>query len=226
MLADTNLNNIHRDVLYGPIPTDKSERDSFIEEIINRAKKTFSLKSYNDAELLYSRAISIDSNNDGDSCYKYYGNRSIIRCKIRKYELALQDADMVIQINSTSSKGYLRKAQALEGQLKNKKALQYYKLAKEKCLLSDNKLVVLIDKSITNLEDLLNKPIDDKNKINLPIPIIDSHNQNNSESDSEELDISLRGYRIRADGSKTTFFNHLMTDETKDLIGDITPKRL
>ena len=39
-------------------------------------------------------------------------------------------------------------------------------------------------------------------------------------------DLSMRGYRTRKDGSKTTFFNNDLTEENKRLIGDITPKRL
>jgi hypothetical protein len=37
---------------------------------------------------------------------------------------------------------------------------------------------------------------------------------------------SLRGYKTLADGTKTTFFNNAMTEETKKLIGDIAPKKM
>ena len=36
----------------------------------------------------------------------------------------------------------------------------------------------------------------------------------------------MRGYRVKADGTKTTFFNQDLDDEAKRLIGDITPKRI
>ncbi len=36
----------------------------------------------------------------------------------------------------------------------------------------------------------------------------------------------LRGYKVTADGRKTTFFNHDLDDEAKRLIGDIRPKKL
>jgi tetratricopeptide (TPR) repeat protein len=41
--------------------------------------------------------------------------------------------------------------------------------------------------------------------------------------DEEDL---KKGYKTRADGRKTTFFNHDLDDEAKRLIGDIAPKRI
>ena len=43
--------------------------------------------------------------------------------------------------------------------------------------------------------------------------------------DEEDLG-AVRGYKTKADGSKTTFFNNDLSDEAKALIGDITPKRV
>ena len=36
----------------------------------------------------------------------------------------------------------------------------------------------------------------------------------------------MKGYKITADGKKTTFFNHDLDDEAKRLIGDIRPKKI
>ena len=36
----------------------------------------------------------------------------------------------------------------------------------------------------------------------------------------------VRGYKLRADGSKTTFFNNDLSEADRALIGDIAPKRL
>ncbi len=36
----------------------------------------------------------------------------------------------------------------------------------------------------------------------------------------------VRGYKIRSDGKKTSFFDREISDETKQLIGDIAPKRI
>jgi tetratricopeptide (TPR) repeat protein len=51
-----------------------------------------------------------------------------------------------------------------------------------------------------------------------------------SDSDDEEVDIAklggVKGYKTLADGRKTTFFNREMTEQEKNLIGDITPKAL
>ncbi|CAN0519516.1 unnamed protein product, partial [Ectocarpus sp. 8 AP-2014] len=36
----------------------------------------------------------------------------------------------------------------------------------------------------------------------------------------------MKGYKITADGKKTTYFNNDLTEEAKALIGDIAPKKL
>jgi len=49
------------------------------------------------------------------------------------------------------------------------------------------------------------------------------------DEDDEDAGISadnLRGYKVTADGRKTTFFNHDLDEQTKALIGDIKPKKL
>lgn len=47
----------------------------------------------------------------------------------------------------------------------------------------------------------------------------------------EELDVNamaghVKGYKKTSDGRKTTFFNNEMTNEVRELIGDIAPKRI
>lgn len=70
-----------------------------------------------------------------------------------------------------------------------------------------------------------------------PKPKPQTQNNNNGSSDTKmEVDddddaaeiaaANLRGYKVTADGRKTTFFNHDLDEQTKALIGDIKPKRL
>lgn len=47
-----------------------------------------------------------------------------------------------------------------------------------------------------------------------------------AEAEEEVLGDEVRGYRVLADGRKTTFFNMERTEEEKALIGDIRPKRI
>jgi activator of HSP90 ATPase len=51
-----------------------------------------------------------------------------------------------------------------------------------------------------------------------------------AESDEEDEEAlkaeNLRGYKVLADGRKTTYFNKELSEETKRLIGDIAPKKI
>ena len=44
--------------------------------------------------------------------------------------------------------------------------------------------------------------------------------------EGEKLEGAVRGYKVNANGRKTTYFNHDLDDEAKALIGDITPQRI
>jgi tetratricopeptide (TPR) repeat protein len=60
-------------------------------------------------------------------------------------------------------------------------------------------------------------------------PSKDSDGDDDSDSDDAKGsvgDFGARGYKIRADGSKTSFFDNEMDEKTKALIGDITPQKL
>ena len=46
------------------------------------------------------------------------------------------------------------------------------------------------------------------------------------EVDLETDNVNMRGYRVKADGTKTTFFNNDMSDSVKTLIGDIKPRKI
>ncbi len=47
-----------------------------------------------------------------------------------------------------------------------------------------------------------------------------------AEADGEEDGTKYRGYKMTSDGRKTTFFNNELDSQTKELIGDIAPKKL
>lgn len=50
-----------------------------------------------------------------------------------------------------------------------------------------------------------------------------------SDDEDEEATLKaeeLRGYKVLADGRKTTYFNNELSEETKKLIGDIAPKKI
>jgi len=57
----------------------------------------------------YSAAIALDPSN-----HVFFSNRSAAYCKLQAYQKALEDANECIKLNPTWSKGYGRKASALE----------------------------------------------------------------------------------------------------------------
>jgi tetratricopeptide (TPR) repeat protein len=66
-------------------------------------------------------------------------------------------------------------------------------------------------------------PSADKASATKPKPVVKKKPADDVE---EELGDEVRGYRVLADGRKTTFFNMERTEEEKALIGDIRPKRI
>ena len=231
MYSKTDLNSIHQDVLFCPIPELISDRERLVDEVLDRAKSAFTLKSYKDSEVLYTRAITITP------LKNYYSNRCITRIKMDKLLDAEQDADKVISLDSDWCKGYFRKAQVYELLKEYQNAIDYYLKADNKSL--DDKFKLSITVKIKEIEGLVEKEKDnttDNKNIEL------SENQRliqdrkrkqgkkivedivyDNGTDSED-DVNMRGYRVKDDGSKTTFFNHNQTDLEKKLIGDITPK--
>ena len=145
MYSSTKLNSIHSDILFCPIPDTVNEKKTLLSEVITRAKDAFRLKSYQDADLLYSRAITITPDDT------YYANRSLIRLKLNNIGEANRDANKVIELNPDWAKGYFRKAQILEKQEEYKDAIHYYKLSLARTLYKR----FLITPSLTSFERVI-----------------------------------------------------------------------
>ena len=233
MYRNTDLNSIHQDVLNCPIPDLTTDRERLVNEVLERAKSAFKLKSYKDAELLYTRAITINP------IKNYYSNRCITRIKMDKLLDAEQDADKVISLDNEWCKGYFRKAQVYELLKEFQNAINYYLKSSNKS--SDDNFKLSIQVKIRQIRDRMEmEPIN--SQINKSNDLSENHrltqdrksNKNNKvvedivydNGSSSDDEINMRGYRIKKDGSKTTFFNHEQTELEKKLIGDIKPKLL
>ncbi len=70
--------------------------------------KALAAKNYEEAIEAYTKAIAINNKD-----HTYFSNRSMAHLYNGSPDLAVQDADMCIQINPSWAKGYLRKGQAL-----------------------------------------------------------------------------------------------------------------
>ncbi len=244
--SQTNLNSIHSDVLFCPIPDEPEAQNSLLDEVLSRATDAFRLKAYHDANLLYSRALKLDPKAN------IYANRSLTNLKQGQYQQAVKDAECAIDLDPTWPKAYYRKAQAYEMMESYRKALEYYHYSLDKTndldtQNPDGSLVKCLEGKIKQLTSLVNQPNGDNEANNVTtmsnrIPPTgnetkyvyrdednDSNDSENSEDNNDNNDnngLEMRGYRVREDGSKTTFFNHEMSEEERQLIGDVRPQKI
>ncbi|KAL3665919.1 hypothetical protein V7S43_009339 [Phytophthora oleae] len=231
----------HSDVLHGPIPTDIRELEKLVAELKRRGNAAFQQKALEEAEALYTRAIAVNESNTQQNQHIFFANRSAARCSMGKIAQALQDTEDCIALDERYSKGFFRKAQALVKLGRFKEALAALDIAKE--LEPSNKSVVTM---YSKVQDMAKKetekpaaPAPKKVVTRVEVPQTSSApaaptkpaaatatNSKVVDEDDAEIVGHVRGYKKLADGRVTTFFNNELTEEAKQLIGDIAPKKV
>ena len=236
------LASAHRDVLEAAIPETVEGQAKLVEELKNRARAAVGYKSWKDADLLYSKALEISSD------AALHSNLSLVKFNMGLFDDARKEAQQAVQSDGTYVKAFWRLSQALtklhrtddaietiqrgitiepdnKAFLKELAKLQQQK--KEEIDLMEVEPVVDPDVTTTQLNSTTepavanqtkkqNKVLNGKNSDSLPTTMTD-----NEFSKSDHI----KGYKI-VNGKKTSFFHNEMTDEVKELIGDIAPKRL
>ncbi|OWZ20396.1 Heat shock protein90 [Phytophthora megakarya] len=149
---------------------------------------------------------------------------------------ALEDADACIALDATYAKGFFRKAQALVRLGRFKEALAVLDTAKT--LEPSNKSVTTL---YTKVQEMAKKekdapPAPAPKKVVSRVEVAQTSSANaapvkpapNSTVVDEDAEVvgNVRGYKKLADGRVTTFFNNELTEEAKQLIGDIAPKKV
>lgn len=76
----------------------------------NKGNQALNENNFTEALAAYTEAIALDASN-----HVLYSNRSAAYAKASQFELALEDAEKTIALNSTWPKGYSRKGAALTG---------------------------------------------------------------------------------------------------------------
>uniref|UniRef100_M4BXX9 Activator of Hsp90 ATPase AHSA1-like N-terminal domain-containing protein n=1 Tax=Hyaloperonospora arabidopsidis (strain Emoy2) TaxID=559515 RepID=M4BXX9_HYAAE len=227
----------HSDVLHGAIPSDPTELEHLVAEIKRRGNAAFQQNALEEAEVLYTRALAVTESHSMPNRHIFYANRSAARCSMGKAEQALEDADACVALDAAYAKGLFRKAQALVKLERYREALVV--LDDAKALEPSNKSVTLL---FAKVQELATKqkgaPVVAPSKKVMtrvqetrssPAP---SATRTTSTADSsvveEDAEIigHVRGYKKLADGRVTTFFNNELTEEAKQLIGDIAPKQV
>lgn len=215
--------NRHADVL-NEEPKDDEAKIRLVEEIKNRAKGAFAQKDMPSAELLYGKAISVLDTMPGKQEAALYSNRAMVRLNMNKVEESLQDSKKCLDVDPKFGKAWHRKAQALVRLNEWDEAIV---AAEEGAKLEPGNKAFpeMIEKAKKDKE----KDVEDKAKLKRDAQDVrvELHNastarappvkKDKKEGDAEE-DSSMRGYKTRADGKKTSYFHTDISDEAKKLI--------
>ncbi|POM63366.1 Hsp90-like protein, partial [Phytophthora palmivora] len=228
----------HSDVLHGPVPTNPTELENLVAELKRRGNAAFQQKALEEAEVLYTRAIAVNESNQQHNQHIFFANRSAARCSMGKAAQALEDAEACVALDSTYAKGFFRKAQALVKLGRFKEALAV--LDNAKALEPSNKSVTTL---YTKVQEMAKKekdtpPAPAPKKVVTRVEVAQSTSVNSATASKatassstvvdEDAEVvgNVRGYKKLADGRVTTFFNNELTEEAKQLIGDIAPKKV
>ena len=161
---------------------------------------------------------------------------------------ALEDADEAVKFDPMYLKGHWRQGQAFTACGNSSSALKSFEKALE--LEPENKALkkeVQVAKERKEQEEKLMEATSaatesaDNNEINLPKEKSESAKQTTSKpkqstskatiEDKDDEGVftksdHVRGYKIRSDGKKTSYFDREISDEAKAMIGDIAPKKI
>ena len=92
------------------------------DSLKQQGNSAFAAGKFEDAIEHFSRAIDLDSSN-----HVLFSNRSASQASLKRFELALEDAEKAISIKPDWPKGYSRKGAALHGLGKLAEAIAVYK---------------------------------------------------------------------------------------------------
>lgn len=212
--------SLHRDVLDAS-PSDEAGKAKLIAELRDRAKSSIGQKIYPAADALYSKAIEVSPD------ATLYANRSMVRLAMGKADEALADADKAVESDAGYSKAFYRKGQSLDRLKRFAEAVDAYEAGA--ALEPENKTFKTLAakaQSAAEAQAAEPPPLKDDKPAPLKMPVVVPKGWEKPKEKAAEGSKGgeMRGYKVTADGRKTTFFNNDLDDEAKALIGDIAPK--
>ena len=185
----------------------------------------------------------------------FYSNRSLCRLQMNRSSEALEDADEAVISDPSYVKAHWRRGQAATACENFSLAVDAYRsalkldpsnkaLAKEVTASEKRKAEaerLMAETAATGAEEGCDKAVAESKKVT----VVDETNKKGKADKGQkklststaatvsEEDISVfsksdhvRGYKIRSDGKKTSYFDNELDENTKQLIGDITPKMI
>ncbi len=184
-----------------------------------------------------------------------YANRAAVRLSLNLADAALEDANKAVELDKAYSKAYYRKGQAHNAKREYAAALQAFETGMQ-LDPSNKTFKVLAAKAKeaaakAKVEEATKAAEPAVVKTPPPPPPASTASTTSSrtsaapkkkasptdaaatpkggEDDDEEVKLKaeeMRGYKVLADGRKTTYFNNVLSEDAKRLIGDIAPKKI
>lgn len=232
----------HRDVLEAPIPDSDDAKARLVEELKNRGRAAVGAKSWRDASLLYKKATEISPD---DAIL--YSNLALTQINMGMYEQARVNAERSTELDASYLKGFWRLGQALAKLNRTDEALEAMQkaLALEPTNKALAKEVARLQAQVKEEEELMKMDIDtpsNETKVELPPPVKPKTTSTPTkkpesstkkpecmEEDAEDglftQSDHVRGYKV-VNGKKTSYFHRELSEEEKNMIGDIAPKRI
>lgn len=235
-MNNSPFSNYHNDILSAD-PQSVDGKNSLVQEIKERSKNAIKYKKFDEALFLYSKALEILSSIEGSTKEAGIINANMAMCyhSMGKYNDAVSSGKLAISNDPTYVKGYYRIAVACI-------ALKNYGDARESLIKGleidpDNK-EMLEQMNIVQGSEFSNGTVNCSNTSTSATTTTTIRTTNSTSNitpkvkeDKEVIPIDdpnekIRGYKLKSDGRKTTFFDHELDENTKKLIGDIAPKKI
>jgi len=238
----------HRDVLEATPDTDDSKA-RLVEELQSRGRAAVGAKSWMDAKLLYEKALTIAA---AEKVALLESNLSLVNKSMGDFEAARKNAEKATKADPKYVKGWWRLGQALQSLHRHEDALDALKKAKvldptNKALVKECQKVAKKVEENRKLMETAPPPTSESTtsttttattktttKSPAPAPAAKAKPatekkpaSKNAEGDENLFTKSdaIRGYKI-VNGKKTSYFHNELTEEAKNLIGDIAPKKI
>lgn len=248
-----SVGGLHSDIMNAE-PESKDSATRLINEIKDRAKSSIKFKDYPSAVKLYDKAVEVAKVAEltANEHAILFANKSMVLLSMNKGADALEAANLAIATDGTYVKAYYRKAMAsiqlcnysdaasaLESGLvlapDDKELLQQRSKVEE--LIRSGPIAKpsasSAAKATTSTAYMSSSSSSSSSSIVPPSTSSSSSSSSTSKSalvadkgEDDETTEKIRGYRIKEDGTKTTFFNRDIDETAKSLIGDIRPKKI
>lgn len=228
------LRSPHRDVLEATADT-VEQKEKLVEELKNRGRGCVASKDWKNAEMLYEKAITLHPEEA-----PLHSNLSLVKFSMGQWKESKEAAEKAVKSDESYLKGYWRLGQSLVKMGCNKEALDINQKAldidpKNKAFKKEieklQKKIELEGEKVDmepKKDQPKTEPAEPLSVMNKPKPakkpaaeskVVETASNEFTKSDH------VKGYKI-VNGKKTSYFHNELDEKTKQLIGDIAPKRL